>query len=60
MGYAHGRIFSLKEIASQFACKEKIRFARIALRRKEIVSLKRPAAGGESCKQDSYAHSENL
>ena len=27
---------------------------RIALRRSGTVSLKRPAAGGESCKQDSF------
>ncbi len=29
--------------------------ARSALRRSGIVSLKRPAAGGESCKQDSIS-----
>ena len=31
-------------------------FARIALRRIGIVSLERPAAGGESCKQDSFLY----
>ena len=29
---------------------------RIALRRRGIMSLKRPAAGGESCKQDSFLY----
>jgi hypothetical protein len=28
----------------------------IALRRRGIMSLKRPAAGGESCKQDSFLY----
>ena len=28
---------------------------RIALRRKRILSQMRPAAGGESCKQDSFS-----
>ena len=32
----------------------KKRSARIALRRKGIMPLKRPAAGGESCKRDSF------
>ena len=32
----------------------KIPPGRIALRRRGIMSLKRPAAGGESCKQDSF------
>ena len=29
---------------------------RIALRRRGIMSLKRPATGGESCKQDSFLY----
>ena len=32
----------------------KIPPGRIALRRRGIMSLKRPVAGGESCKQDSF------
>ena len=37
---------------------QKIPPGRIALRRRGIMSLKRPAAGGESCKQDSFLYRE--
>ena len=48
----HREFFLLYRILSYKAK----RSARIALRRKGRVPLSRPAAGGESCKQDSFLY----
>ena len=54
----HGSLFyvSYRKLLRNVPITQKGPPGRIALRRRGIMSLKRPATGGESCKQDSFLY----